>query len=333
MKKLTVVVLMGGSSAEFEVSLATGKEVVRHFNLHKYRVLPLIISRSGKKWFLVPSSEFLNEQNKSFKRSGTIIEPFNFFKSKKIDLVFIAMHGRFGEDGVVQGILDFLGVRYTGSGVLASALGMNKIMFKKIMNEEKISHPRFLVFSKKDSLSKIWNFFRKPPVFVKPYNQGSSVGTSLVKTKSQIQKALKLAFSYSDPVLIEEYLSGLEISCGVLGNSNPWALPAAEIIPKNEFFDYEAKYTPGKSEEIVPARISPKLAEEISKIAIKVFKAIGACGFARIDMIVQKGKPFVLEINTIPGLTPVSILPKEAAAAGFSYSQLLEVITKLALEN
>jgi len=210
---------------------------------------------------------------------------------------------------------------------------MDKIKFRKIMEAEKISIPRYMVFEKNENKEKVWENFGKVPVFVKPYNQGSSVGACFVKKKEYLKKALRTAFSYSDKVLVDEYLEGIEISCGVLGNKNPQALPVAEIIPQNEFFDYEAKYTPGKCEEIVPAKISERLAQKVQNLAIQVFQAIGARGFARIDMILQKETPIVLEINTIPGLTPVSIFPKEAAAAGISYPELLDKIIELALEE
>lgn len=309
MRKLRVAVLMGGKSPEYEVSLATGREALKHLDKTKYLISPITISRDGQRGF----SKVL--------------------RKKRIDVVFIAMHGPFGEDGTVQGMLELLGIPYTGSGVLASALGMNKIMFRKIMEREKIPVPKYLVFEKRESLKNIWRFFKNPPIFVKPHNQGSSVGASIVKKKSQVEKALRRAFSYSDPVLVEEYLDGVEVSCGVLGNDKPFALPIAEIVPKNEFFDYEAKYTPGKADEIVPARISKNLTSKVQKTAVSVFKAIGARGFARVDMIIVGRTPVVLEINTIPGLTSVSILPKEAAAAGISYPKLLDRIIELALES
>lgn len=308
MKKLRVAVLMGGRSPEYEISLKTGQEVLKHLDRRKYLIFSIIIPRDGRGGFL------------------------QILEKKRVDVVFIAMHGPFGEDGTAQGMLELLGIPYTGSGVLTSSLGMNKIMSRKIFEKEKIPVPKYLVFRKGEKIKKIWDFFVKPPIFVKPYNQGSSVGGSVVRQKDKLTKALKLAFSFSDPILIEEYLEGIEVSCGLLGNENPQALPVAEIVPKNEFFDYEAKYTPGKAEEIVPARIPKNLTQKVKKTAIRVFKAIGACGFARVDMIIKKRTPVVLEINTIPGLTSVSILPKEAASAGISYSALLDRIIKLALE-
>lgn len=313
-KKIKVVVLMGGKSPEHDVSLATGREVVKHLDKKKYEVASFIINREGK--------------NLDLQKIQRI-----FSRLPGRGVVFLAMHGPCGEDGTIQAMLELAGLSYTGSGVLASALWMDKIMSRKILEKEKIMVPKYLVFRKGEPEGRIWRFFGKPPVFIKPYNQGSSVGSLVVRQKGKLVKALRLAFFFSDPILVEEYLEGIEVSCGLLGNKNPQALPVAEIISKNEFFDYEAKYTPGRSEEIVPARIPKSLTKKVQQTAAKVFQTIGARGFARVDMIIKGKTPVVLEINTIPGLTPVSILPKEAAAAGISYSMLLERIIELAWER
>jgi D-alanine-D-alanine ligase len=224
------------------------------------------------------------------------------------------------------------GIPYTGSKVLASALGMDKIMFRKIMEREKILVPKHFVFKKGDVKTKIIKKIGLPLV-VKPSNQGSSVGVSLVFKYQQLDSALKLAFSFSHEILIEEYLEGTEVQCGILGNEKPEALPVIEIVPKSDFFDYDAKYQPGLCEEIVPARISKPMTKKVQNIAVKVFQAIGCRGFGRVDLIISKERPYVLEINTIPGLTPTSLLPQEAAAAGISYSQLLDRIIELALQK
>ncbi len=298
---------MGGKSPEHEVSVATGKEVVKNFDKNKYEVIPLVIPRNGKL-------------------------PFSLLITKKPDVVFIAMHGPFGEDGTIQGMLELAGIPYTGAGVLASALGMDKPMFRKVVRAEGIPTPNYLVLKKGDSSQKILKVLGLP-VVVKPSSQGSSVGVSIVRQKKDLDKALKKAFSFGPRVIIDEYLWGTEVTCGVLGNENPIALPVVEIIPKREFFDYQAKYNEGMSEEIVPARISKKLTKQVQNLAIRVYKAIDCRGFGRVDMIISKGKPYVLEINTIPGLTPVSLFPKEAAAAGISYPALLDRLIELALER
>ncbi|MFH0863644.1 MAG: D-alanine--D-alanine ligase family protein [Candidatus Gottesmanbacteria bacterium] len=341
-KKIRVAVLMGGRTPEYDVSLATGREVVSYLNKTKFDVVPVIISRDGQKWQPLPLPKFLNLDT-SIRRLPDQIRQASAIESspqshlvlneQKIDVVFIAMHGPFGEDGTIQGLLDLLNIPYTCSGVLASALGMDKIMFRKILLAEKIPYPRFIAFKKGDSEKLIWSYFKKPPLFVKPYNQGSSVGASIIHDPSELKIALDKALAFSNPILIDEYLKGTEISCAVLGNDNPQALPLAEIVPKNEFFDYEAKYTDGKSDEIVPARISKSLTKMIQDLSIKIFKAIGAKGVARVEFILVDDKPYCLEINTIPGLTSSSIVPKEAKGAGITYPLLLDKLINLALQK
>lgn len=303
-KRLRVIVLMGGKSPEHEVSLVSGREVVRHLDSEKYEVLPVIIPKEASFWQPLPSA----------------------------DLVFISMHGPYGEDGTVQGMLELAGIPYTGAGVLASAIGMDKPMFLKVIKEAGVTIPKYLVREKRDNTAEIWRDFELP-VVIKPSSQGSSVGVSIVHQKKQIPLALKTAFSFGPRIIVEEYLSGMEVTCGVIGNDNPLALPVVEIVPKNEFFDYESKYVSEMSEEIIPARISVNLTKMVQDIAIKVYRAIGCRGFGRVDMIISEDKPFVLEINTIPGLMPNSLLPKEAAGAGISHPQLLDQIIKLALEK
>ena len=291
-KKIRVVVLMGGKSPEHEISLISGREVVGNLDRRKYLSSRIVISKSGK----------------------GIEEIFRV----KADVVFVAMHGPFGEDGTVQGMLELAGLKYTGSGVTASAIGMDKIMFRKVMRAEGIPVPKLT---------------SKFPCFVKPYNQGSSVGASIVRNERELAKAIKLARKYSDKVLVEEYLVGKEVTCAVLGNEDPRVLPVIEIVPlKGEFFDYESKYTESGAEEIVPARISKTLTKKVQDMAAKVYQAIGCRGFGRVDFILKDNKhPVVLEINTIPGLTPMSLLPKAAKEAGYSYPALLETIIKYAL--
>jgi len=338
MRKVRVIVLMGGKTPEHEVSLVSGREVVRHLDKKKFEVLPVVIAKDGQKWQLKTQEQILlyspgwseNNHKKELVSGGESLQLESV--SRKADVVFIAMHGPFGEDGTIQGMLELTGIPYTGAGVLASALGMDKPMFRKIMEREKILVPKYLVLEKKDDPTIIWKKFRLP-VVVKPSAQGSSVGVSIVHRKNQFKKAINLAFNYGPKIIVEEYLKGIEMTCGVVGNDNPQALPLVEIVPKKEFFDYEAKYINGKCDEIVPARIFKKLTEKVQAIAVKVYQAIGCRGFGRVDIIVCCGKPYVLEINTIPGLTPNSLLPKEAAAAGISYAKLIERIIELALEK
>lgn len=295
---------MGGKTSEHEISLISGREVVKNLPKDKYEVRSLVIPRKGKKWF-----------------------PKNF---PETDVAFIAMHGPYGEDGTIQGMLEMMGVPYTGSGVLASALGMDKLVFRQLMQNASIRMPKSVVVEEAAD-GKVKSLGR-PPYFVKPSNQGSSVGAAIVRNKQELKMALRRARKFGKKVLIEEYVQGLEVTCAILGNNNPRALPLVEIIPDNDFFDYEAKYS-GKSQEIAPARISGTLTEKVQQIALRVYKIIGCRGFARVDFILKnKQVPVVLEINTIPGLTPMSLFPKAAKAAGISYAELLDKIIQYALE-
>jgi D-alanine-D-alanine ligase len=341
MGKLKVIVLMGGKTPEHEISLITGREVVRNLNKSKYEALPVVISRSGTKWQLVSPDKLLTFPDPlSLKGTGKELvtsfekelEGIKSINRTHADVCFIAMHGPFGEDGTVQGMLELAGMPYTGPGVLASALGMDKILFRKVMTAENLPIPTYSVVRDGESLEKIKKELGDPPYFVKPHNQGSSVGASIVKNKKSLKKALNLAFKYSNLALVDEYIMGRELTCGVLGNSKPHALPVVEIIPrKGEFFDYQSKYSESGAEEIVPAKISKSLTEKIQDLGIKVYKALGCKGFSRVDFILKNKSPIVLEINTIPGLTPMSLLPKAAKAKGISYSKLLDKIINYAI--
>jgi len=282
-KKLKVAVLMGGVSSEREVSLMSGKEVISNLDKEKYDVIAIDV-------------------------------PKELAKLDNVDVAFLALHGRGGEDGQIQGYLETLGIKYTGCGILASAIGMDKMVFRRLMDDEGLM---------------MANLTNKAPCVVKPVDGGSSVGVSIVKDQKDFDKAVELAKVYDEEVLIEEYLDGVEVSCGVLGDM---AMPVIEIVPEGEFFDYEAKYSEGKSQEICPARISQEMTEDVQRLAIEVFKVIGGRGYARVDFIIHENKPYILEINTLPGMTPNSLLPKEAAAMGMSYPQLLDRLIELALE-
>src|SRR3989344_2111517 len=339
MKKLNVAVVMGGKSAEHEISLASGREVVKNLDSKKYNVLPIVIAKDGVSWQIWDKKQFLIDSPAGVKLQTPNSKPKNLdrsdhasiIKNNKIDVVFIAMHGPNGEDGTIQGLFELLGVLYTGSGVLASALGMDKIYSRKLFTQAGLNVPKYLVLTKKDKPQAVFKKF-KLPVFVKPSNQGSSVGVSKVVKKPDLKKALKLAFGFSDLIIVEEYLKVREITVPVLGNENPKPLPVVEIVPKTDFFDYEAKYDEKLCDEIVPARISKELTGEAQKAAILAYQTIGCRGFGRVDMIIKDGKIYVLEVNTIPGLTPVSLFPKSAASAGIPYPKLLDNIIQFSLQ-
>lgn len=338
--KTRVAVLMGGKSPEYEVSLMTGREVIRHLNPKKYDVLPVLVSRDGVSWqigggeqsFFLNSPGLQSMETNLDKNIVTKTDHVSIVKRYQIDIVFIAMHGPYGEDGRIQGFLDLIGVPYTGSGVLPSALGMDKLYSRHLFAQAGLVTPQYVLLEKGDVTGKVWQKL-KIPVFVHPHNQGSAVGSSLVKRKRDLSKALRHAFKYSNIVLVDEFIKGKEITCAILGNKRPQPLPLVEIKPKHDYFDYESKYNPGLADEIVPARIGKNLTKRAQEAAVIAYKAIGCKDFGRVDMIVRNNKIYVLEVNTIPGLTSVSLFPKAAREAGYSYSALLDKIISLALES
>ena len=306
MKKIKVLLLMGGGGSEHEVSLSSGEQVLKNFDKEKYEITQMV----------------METQN------------LDLAKVKEIspDVVFIALHGGVGEDGTVQKMFEDEGIKFIGCGSEASQIGMDKIKFLELVEENGIPVPKGLNVIKGelvdlDIVKELGNKW-----VVKPAGQGSSVGVTIIDNLDKLDEALEESFKYEERAIIEEFLPGMEVSCGILGNKNPVALPVIEICPKNNFFDYEAKYTEGKCEEIVPARLSEETTKKIQEYALKVFELVGAKGFIRVDFVVKDGGPIILEMNTIPGLTPNSLLPKEAKAAGMEYSKLLDKMIELALE-
>ena len=338
-KKTNIVVLMGGKSPEYNVSVASGIEIVKKLSKRKYDISPILISPNGKHWYLSSPHSILNLPNPLDPQvlPDDLIPPvrktLNGLSQLNvhIDVVFIAMHGPCGEDGTVQGMLDLAEVKYTGSGVLASAIGMDKLVFRQIMASYKILVPKYVVIKKNETLSKITKILGKPPYFVKPNNQGSSVGNSIVKTRKDLKKALNLAWKFSNIALVDEYLKGREFTIGVIGDKKPKAFPVVEIVTNQEFFDYKAKYQDEGTQEIVPATVDKKIAKMIQDVAISIFTKLSCRGVARVDFILKGKKLYVLEINTIPGMTENSLIPKSARAAGMSSSQLLDTIIKDAM--
>jgi len=305
---IKVAILMGGISNEREVSLSTGKTVAKYLDSSKF-------------------------DSKLYDTKKDLPKLFLDISKKKIDICFIALHGKGGEDGSIQGILELLGVAYTGPGIMASAISMDKIISKRLFMQEKILTPKFVVIkNKKIDFKQIRDKIGLPCV-IKPSNSGSSVGVSIIKKEKEIKKGIKMALKENDKVIIEEYIQGKEITVGVLGNKTPRALSIVEIIPKTKFFDYQAKYNPKFCDEIAPARISVDLTKKAQELALKVYKLLDCKGFSRIDMILKGKKIYVLENNTIPGLTPNSLLPKAAKADNISFSKLLEKIINFGLEK
>lgn len=331
---------MGGKSSEHEISIISGREVVLNLDINKYDVIPVVISKDGHNWHLTDKDSLLRLKNiTSLKNSPKDISLLvkrtykipTDYKQKSKTIVFIAMHGLYGEDGTVQGMFDLMGLAYTGSGVLASSVGMDKDIFRTLLISGRILVPNYFVLTKEEEIKNRLSF----PVFVKPVRGGSSVGSSIARNFREYRKSVKDAFKYDSRIMVDEYIRGKEITCGILGNRKPIALPLIEIKPlKGKFFNYESKYSESGAEEIVPANLPKKLTQQIQQISLKVYKLLGMRGFGRVDLLIKDNNfPVVLEVNTIPGLTPVSLLPKAAQAYGLSYSQLLDKIIEYANES
>ncbi len=309
MKKLRVALLCGGASAEREVSLKSGQQVFEALDKEKYEIVKYD-----------PRDDL----------------PKLVADAKDIDVALIIMHGRLGEDGTIQGFLELLGIPYHGSGVLGSALAMNKIASKKLYEKEGLPVSPYVVLEKgvEDPVRVIEEAIRFP-VVVKPEHEGSSIGLSIVDNPSGLEEALETAWQYDTKCLVEQYIKGTEVTGAVLGNRELEALPLVEIIPSENytFFDYEAKYTPGATNEICPARLDEETTKKAQEYAIRAHRALFCKGYSRTDMIVAEDNIYVLETNTIPGMTQTSLYPQAAAAAGMSFSELLDRLIELALEE
>jgi D-alanine-D-alanine ligase len=321
MSKKRVGVLRGGPSSEYEVSLKSGKSVIDSLS-EKYEVIDIFISKEGIWHYL-----------------GAPIQPEKIFK--KIDVVFNALHGAYGEDGTVQKILDQFSVPYTGSKALASAISMNKILSKKVYKNYNLKTPLHVVINKKNNNSaEILRIFKSFPIpaVVKPASGGSSIGTSIAKTLSELEKSVVDALQYSDEVLIEEYIAGKEATCAVVDNfrnESVYSLLPIEIRKPADsaFFDYNAKYL-GKSEEICPGNFTAVEKEMIQKIAKEAHKALGLRHYSRSDFIIHpKRGIYILETNTLPGLTSESLLPKSLLAVGCSLPDFLDHLINLAVSK
>ncbi|HPT68720.1 MAG TPA: D-alanine--D-alanine ligase [Syntrophomonas sp.] len=311
MKKKKILVLMGGISEEREVSLRSGKAVLDALLALDYEALAIDFNSSAIK---------------------EIIE-------YKPDLVFIALHGKYGEDGTVQGLLDSLQIPYTGSGVATSAICIDKVLSKRFFNAEGIPNAPFRIIFNHDLTDP--DILREQlisniglPMVVKAATQGSSIGTFIIKDENEILSAVNNAFKYSREVLIEKFIDGQELTVAIIGNEEPQVLPLIEITSANEFYDYESKYTKGMCEHIIPARIGEESQAEITRLSKLVYTLMGCRGFARVDFMLDKsGQPYVLEVNTIPGMTEMSLVPDAARAAGISFIELIEKIVRLGFES
>ena len=309
MGKLKVALIAGGWSREREISLKSGEYVYNGLDKDRYEVMKYD-----------PSKDLIR-----------LIK-----ESKNIDLALIFLHGKKGEDGSIQGLLDLLNLPYVGSGVLASALAMNKAVSKQFFRYAGLNVPKEMLLFRNQNIdpAEILSVLGKS-VVIKPVAEGSSIGLNICHTREEIVKAVTDTFAISSEVIVEEYIRGREVSCAVLGNREPEALPVVEIIPQKEysFFSYTAKYLPGASKEICPAPLSSDVSKKVQDFAIKAHCLLGCRNFSRSDMIVTDKDVYILETNTIPGMTENSIFPLAARTAGLSFSKLLDRLIELAFED
>ncbi len=321
--KLKIGVLMGGPSAEHEVSLATGKNVFENLDRTKYQPVVIKLLKNNK-WYL----------------NGRLTNMARALKTP--DLVFNALHGTFGEDGRVQALMEYCGTRYTGSGITASALAMDKLRSREIFKLAGFCVPKTLKIKKEENYQARLSIFitkvTKFPVVVKPCSNGSSVGVKIVRNNGSLSKAIDEAFKLEKKVLVEEFIKGREVTCGVLDNLNDQevaALPVTEIMPvkKHKFYDYDAKYKDGHTVFTTPAQIDDPTYQKVQDIAVRAHQLLGCRGYSRTDMILKNDNIFILETNTLPGLTSHSLVPQAAKAAGLTLGQLLDRIIDGSLDS
>lgn len=333
---MKIAVLLGGTSAERDVSLSTGIAIAKALkeNGHDVRAVDCAYGdreidfqgmESGKVIRVNPSDIEKDKAN----LDRNIFATIDYLVKEKFAVVFNALHGGYGENGQLPALLELAGIPYTGSGTVASALGMDKHLSKILFQANRVPTALWLRFTRYNQIDvreiEAWGF----PVVVKPNEQGSTVGLTIVKSLDNFDSAMALAFKYGPTVLVEKYIPGREITVSVLGEE---ALPIIEIIPHSGFYDYESKYQSGKTRYVVPAEIPVELTGEIQQAALRAYHALGCRGYARVDFRLQEdGQFFCLEVNTLPGMTPTSLVPKAAKAVGIGFNELVERIVALAV--
>ena len=307
-KKLKIGVLFGGKSAEHEVSLQSAENIINSLDKNKYEIVSIKISKTGE---------------------------FDFSKLEKVDVIFPALHGPFGEDGIMQGVFREMGKPFVGAGVLGSAVGMDKDVMKRLLLQAGIPIGKFVVWHNHEK----YNFAKIKkqlglPMFVKPANMGSSVGVSKVKNEADFKKATSQAFLFDNKIIIEEFIDGRELECAVLGNEFPMASVPGEIIPGQEFYSYDAKYLDSTSVCQIPAKVDKKTSKKIQELAIKTFQVLNCEGLGRVDFFLKKNSGVLVnEINTLPGFTNISMYPKLWEASGLPQTKLLDRLIELAIER
>lgn len=336
-----VAILFGGKSTEHEVSRSSATSVLNHIDKSKYNIFPIGITKEGK-WFQY-KGDFENISNGNWEKdtNNKIADGINILLNKEVDVVFPVLHGMYGEDGTMQGLCKLLNLPCVGPSVMSSAVCMDKIYTKYLLEHEGIKQAPYVVVNAFDYGIKPEEFINKIeenlgyPCFVKPANSGSSVGITKAQNRESLKAGLVEALKHDRKILVEEGLNAREIEVAVLGNDDPKASVPGEIIPAKEFYDYEAKYEDAASKLMIPAALSEKEMENIRELSIRIYKKLDCAGMARVDFLVDKenGEVYLNEVNTIPGFTSISMYPKMWEATGLSYGELIDELIRLAIER
>jgi len=359
-KKIRLGILFGGRSGEHEVSLTSAASVLKALDPDKYEVVPIGITREGR-WLVGSSADKLlpgvlengRPVTASVDPTGPRLIPLSpdpiatrgaagsEARGPEVDVIFPLLHGTFGEDGTVQGLLELAGIPYVGAGVLGSAVGMDKDVMKRLFRDARLPIVKWVTVLRgewEEHPARVRTLIERKvgyPLFVKPANLGSSVGISKVHGPKELPAALNLAVEYDRKVIIERAVDAREIECSVLGNDHPEASVPGEVVPVNEFYDYEAKYLKEGSELIIPAKLRPRQTKRVQQLAVRAFQAVDGAGMARVDFLLDRRTAglFVNELNTIPGFTPISMYPKLWEASGLPYPKLVDRLVELAIER
>ncbi len=336
-----VAILFGGKSTEHEVSRSSATSVLNHIDKSKYNIFPIGITKEGK-WFQY-KGDFENISNGSWEKdiNNKIADGINILLNKEVDVVFPVLHGMYGEDGTMQGLCKLLNLPCVGPSVMSSAVCMDKIYTKYLLEHEGIKQAPYVVVNAFDYGIKPEEFISKIeenlgyPCFVKPANSGSSVGITKAQNRESLKAGLVEALKHDRKILVEEGLNAREIEVAVLGNDDPKASVPGEIIPAKEFYDYEAKYEDAASKLMIPAALSEKEMANIRELSIRIYKKLDCAGMARVDFLVDKenGEVYLNEVNTIPGFTSISMYPKMWEATGLPYGELIDELIRLAIER
>ena len=353
MKKIKVGVIFGGQSTEHEISVISGSSVIKNLNKEKYQICPIYISKEGN-WYKytkpVENVEIfrIGEEPKELEKIDNVFEIL-----KEQEVIVPVLHGLYGEDGTIQGLLELLKVPYVGCKVLASGICMDKVYAKIIFEKAKLNQANYVVISadkengytyideemnhrqvKEYEIAKIVEEKLNYPVFVKPSNSGSSVGVNKANNSEELIENIEIASKYDKEILIEQGITGKEVECAVLGNENVEATCVGQIMSADEFYDYDSKYKNSESKTVIPAKIDTEISEKIRNMAVKAFKAVGGKGLSRVDFFVENGtnEIYINEINTMPGFTTISMYPKLWEHAGLNYSELLDKLIELAMQ-